>query len=276
MLGEANFGVMYLVLPIRWESSVGKHPSLKNYEVTILGEFDFSQGDRTARGRVNLIRINPKTKKVEEYYHGKSIGTYTEYGNEDDQDSFERWMETHIGNFNEEEPELEEAKELKLKHGTFEELVENYNYDMASLLDAFKALGKLPYRVIDALGMNRKSILETIRENIKTLKNRYWRLAFDRVSAINSRLTYKTRTEMLSQMKEFNTLDFNEDNLYSIIIWIVKHLTNTPESRFYRCSTNLLARIMSKRIRAISTGRKITGDTERNRNQKNTNWITVL
>jgi hypothetical protein len=94
---------------------------------------------------------------------------------------------------------------------------------MASLLEAFKALGKLPYRVISALGMDRNSILEILRENIKSLKIRYWHFAFGRVSAISSRLIQETRDRMLSQMEEFNSLDFNEDNLYTIIVWVVKH-----------------------------------------------------
>jgi len=224
LLDEANFGVMYLVLPIRWENNVGKHPILKTYDVKNLGEFDFTQADRAARGRVNLIRINPKQRKVEDKYSGSGI--HTEYGNDADPDSFERWMETHIGRFTKEETELDEEREIKLKLGTLVDLIENYNYDMASLLDAFKALGKLPYRVIDALGMNRESILEIIRENVKSLKNRYWRFAFDRVSAINSRLTHDTKRTMLNEMEEFNTLDFNEDNLYSIIVWVVKHLND--------------------------------------------------
>jgi hypothetical protein len=223
LLDEANFGVMYLVLPIRWETSIGKHPMLERYEVKKIGEFDFNNADRKAQVRVHLIRINPKLKKHEEHFRGRSLGAYIEYGNEDDPDSFERWMETHIGKFKREEPELEEAREIKLKTAAFENLVEDYEYDLNSLLEAFKALGKLPYRVIEALGMDRKSILETIKENIKTLKHRYWRLAFDRISAINSRLTHDTRKKMLDQMEEFNSLDFNEDNLYSIIVWVVKH-----------------------------------------------------
>ena len=223
LLDEANFGVMYLVLPVRWKTGIGKHPTFRTHEAKTVGEFDFNNADRKAQVRVHLVRINSKPRKEKEWYQGRSVGTHIEYGNEDDPDSFERWMETHIGQFRKEEPELEEAREVKLKHGTFEDLVENYDYDMASLLEAFKALGKLPYRVIEALGMNRKSILETIKENIKTLKHRYWRLAFDRISAINSRLTHDTRRKMLNQMEEFNTLDFNEDNLYSIIVWVVKH-----------------------------------------------------
>jgi hypothetical protein len=223
LLNEANFGVMYLVLPIRWESLFSKHPAMKLYEATKVGEFDFTHADRVARGKVNLIRINPKPAEREELYHGRPVGTYIEYGDEDAPDSFERWMETYIGQFQKEDKETEEAKEVKLKHGTIEDLIESYDYDMASLLEAFKALGKLPFRVIDALGMNRNSILEIIRENIKTLKNRYWQLAFNRVSAINSRLIHKIRNRMLNQMEEFNTLDFNRDNLYSIIVWVIKH-----------------------------------------------------
>jgi hypothetical protein len=223
LLEEANFGIMYLVLPLRWENSIANHPDLKTYEVTKVGEFDFSHADRAARGRVNLIRFTPKPVQVKDYYHGNHIGNQIEYGKEDDPDSFERWMDTHIGRFAEEDNELEEEKELKLENGTVEDLLESYDFEMASLLEAFKALGKMPYRVIDALGMNRKSVLEIIKENIGSLKNRYWKFAFNRISAINSRLTHDTRNKMLNQMEEFNTLDFNEDNLYSIIVWVIKH-----------------------------------------------------
>jgi hypothetical protein len=223
LIEEANFGVMYLVIPERWENSIGKNPILKTYEVVKVGEFDFSHADRTARGKVNLIRINPKPIKVSEYYHGEDVGNHIEYGKEDDPDSFERWMDKHFGRFEQEDSEQEEAKDVKLKHGTVDDLIESYDYEMATLLDSFKALGKMPFRVIDALGMNRSSILEILRENIKSLKNRYWRLAFDRASAINSRLIQKTREKLLNQMEEYSTLDFNKENLYSIIVWVVKH-----------------------------------------------------
>jgi hypothetical protein len=223
LLDEANFGVMYLVLPVRWETSIGKHPQLMTYSVKKIGEFDFNNADRSARAKVHLIRINPKPRKVEEWFRGDSLGTHIEYGDKDDSDSFERWMDTHIGHFKEDDQGLEEANDVALKNATFNDLVKDYDYNLDSLLEAFKALGRLPYRVIEALGMDRKSILETIKENIKTHKHRYWRLAFDRISTINSRLTNDTRKKLLNQMDEFNTLDFNEDNLYSIIVWVVKH-----------------------------------------------------
>ncbi|GHV71789.1 hypothetical protein AGMMS49928_25340 [Spirochaetia bacterium] len=36
-------------------------------------------------------------------------------------------------------------------------------------------------------------------------------------------ITHDYRHKLLSEMEEFNTLDFNEDNIYSIIIWVIKH-----------------------------------------------------
>jgi hypothetical protein len=77
--------------------------------------------------------------------------------------------------------------------------------------------------VIKAFNIDRKSILEIIRENIKALKNRYWKITFDKLSAITTRLTHNTRHKLLSEMEEFNTLDFNEDNIYSIVVWVIKH-----------------------------------------------------
>lgn len=214
---------MYLVLPVRWEISLWNCSTLKLYEKKILGEFDFLNADRTARTRVNLIRLNHKPVKVEDHYQHRVIGSHIEYGEENEPDSFDRWIDEHIGGFRKDDPKLEEEKEVKLKEGTITDLVENYDYDMKVLLEAFKAFGKMPGRVLEALNMDRRSVLEIIRENIKTLKNRYWRIAFGKLSAINSRLIQKTRDRLLSGMEEFETLDFNEDNIYSIVVWVIKH-----------------------------------------------------
>jgi hypothetical protein len=218
LLAEANFGVMYLVLPVRWRQSLGKQPALALYEAKTLGEFDFLLADRAARARVNLIRVTRKKVRVKDRY-----GTHIEYGADSEPDSFERWIDEHLGTFNTDAPEAEEERALKLKQGGISDLVESYDYEMAALLDAFKAIGRMPSRVIEALGMSRKSMQEIIRGNIKSLKRRHWRAAFDKLSPINSRLTKDTRRAMLAEMEEFSTLDFNEDNVYSIVVWVINH-----------------------------------------------------
>jgi len=220
---EANFGVMYLVLPLRWQESIDKGCGIELFETKVLGEFDFYHADRSARARVNLIRITNKRRKVEDFFHGEKIGSHTEYGSDKEPDSFERWVNDNIGTFEKDAEESEDKIVLRLSGYEIPELVESFSKEAQALLDLFKSIGKTPFRILQAFNIDRKSVLEVIRENIKALKKRYWKIAFDRLSAINSRLTQRTRRELLNKMEEFNTLDFNEDNIYTIVIWVIKH-----------------------------------------------------
>lgn len=215
LLREASFGIMYLVLPVRWETHKEIMRELKNYEYANIGEYDFLHGDRAARARVNLIRI---TRKVETYDNRDYM--------KDTYDPFVRWIEENIGRFEEEAegPAANEEKWLKTKSGnTIDETVEDYNYEMETLIEGAKAIGRLPMRVIKAFGMDKESIIKIIKQNIASLKGRYWRLAFDRLDPIAERLTAETRHTLIAKMSRFSTLDFNHDNIYSIIIWVIEN-----------------------------------------------------
>jgi hypothetical protein len=107
--------------------------------------------------------------------------------------------------------------------GDIGDLLENYEFEQRSLAEAFKAVGKLPARTLEAMNLNRESIHEIIRKDIESLKGYHWRLAFGKLSAINSRLTKDVRERMLGEMDEFRRLDFNSDNIYAIVIWIINH-----------------------------------------------------
>jgi hypothetical protein len=48
LLKEANFGVMYLVLPLRWKSSIEPKCGIELYDVKIIGSFDFLDAERKA------------------------------------------------------------------------------------------------------------------------------------------------------------------------------------------------------------------------------------
>jgi hypothetical protein len=216
LLQEANFVLMYLVIPVRWEDNQEIMLHLKRYNVETVGEYDFIHGDRPARAHVNLVRIMSRRLNTdnEDRYGRKLV---------DEDDSFDRWIQENIGSFESNEAETDEQeRHLKIKQGTIADMVENYEYEMKSLLDAFKALSKLPSRIFKDLGMNKEKITKQIKENTTKLKNTYWQFAFEKLDAIKRRLTKNTRHQMLSRMQEFSTLDFNEDNIYSIILWVIK------------------------------------------------------
>lgn len=148
------------------------------------------------------------------------------------QDAFTRWIDDNIGKFGDrkEEEKIEHEKSLKLRQGEIGDLLKNYEYERKGLADAFRAIGKLPARTLHAIGLNRESIHEIIKKDIESLKEYHWNLAFDKLSAIKSRLTQDVRHNMVRGMGEFTTLDFNTDNIYAIVIWIINHCNvNIPE-----------------------------------------------
>jgi hypothetical protein len=221
LLKESNFGILYLVIPVRWKNSERITHEFERYEVTVLGEFTFEDGDREARGRVNLIRAM--------CHQEKSGGRYYEMNF---QDAFIRWIDENIGGFRDEKEteKLDKEKSLKLRQGDIDDLLENYEYERKGLADAFRAIGKLPTRTLDAIGLSRDSIHEIIRKDIESLKEYHWNLAFDKLSAIKSRLTKDVRDKLFREIEEFASLDFNADNIYSIVIWIINHCSiNIPE-----------------------------------------------
>lgn len=208
-------------MPVRWKSQSEITRELKRYEATVIGEFDFSKADREARGKVNLVRVNAPWKKIkrEQKYSRENY-------QESMEDTFERWVREHIADF-QEKPECEwfeeEQKNIALKNTPIEQLVIDYEREKESLGAAFKAIGNLETEIIKLMGQDKKSMLEIIRKSIEGLKSKYWRAAFDKLEPVKTRMTRKTRDEIFGNIQEFKTLDFNIDNIYSIVIWIINN-----------------------------------------------------
>jgi hypothetical protein len=238
LLRESNFIIMYLVIPVRWETNKKIMREIKRFDYENIGEYDFSHGERAARARVNLIRVCNKKMNYKNY----RVFEYSKYVK---QDPFARWVENCIGTFDEVPEEKasdydEEKKFLALKQGSgIDQLVDDYSAEMNSLIEGFKAVARLPARVISSINLNKNSILEIIKTNIETLKKRYWRLAFEKLDAVTERLTCETRDKLLEKMKEFKTLDFNAGNIRSIVIWIIEHYNEYTKEQAVTLFNNL-------------------------------------
>jgi len=231
ILYESNFCVLYLVMPKRWTESKLIQKELKNrYEYTIVGEFDFSKADREARGKVHLVRINAEWKQEKECgvnSKGKKVYSSTQYQNSVE-NAFERWVKDYIATFEGDNEDFNEWREkeqqaIALKHTPIDQLVIDYEAEKENLGAAFKAIGKLNPEIIKLMGQDKKSMLEIIRKSISSLKSKYWRAAFEKLDPVKSRMIRKTKDNIFGNIQEFKTLDFNADNIYSIIIWIVNN-----------------------------------------------------
>jgi hypothetical protein len=256
LLKEASFGLMYLVLPIRWEQNKEIMREIKNYEHEIIGTFDFLQGDRSARARVNLIRITRKVEKIDGRVYMKESS-----------DPFVRWIEEYIGTFEDlREDKLNKYREedkwlISKKDNKIEQLVDDYNYEMRTLIEGFQAIGKLPGHVLKSIDLDKASILQIIKQNFESMKDRYWRLAFEKLDAVTTRLTSSTRNSLISRMKQFNTLDFNLDNIYSIVIWVIENFNKYTNEQIVKMFNDITE---PEYIRAYKSNIHWDKDTWRN------------
>ena len=221
ILVDCNFCVLYLVMPVRWQDQNEITRELKRYEATVVGEFDFSKADREARGKVHLVRVNAPWKKDVDSKHGHYVYQETL------ENAFERWIREYIADFVD-EPEFdhweeERKQELALKMTPIDQLISDFERDRKNLGAAFQAIGRLEPEIIKLMGQDKKSMLEIIRKAIEGLKSKYWRAAFNKLDPVQKRMTYKTRERIFRDIDEFKTLDFNADNIYSIVIWIINN-----------------------------------------------------
>jgi SAM-dependent methyltransferase len=221
ILVDCNFCILYLVMPVRWQNQNEITRELKRYEATVVGEFDFSKADREARGKVHLVRVNAPWKKDVDSKHGHYVYQKTL------ENAFERWIREYIADFADEPKydhwEEERKQELALKMTPIDQLISDFERDRKNLGAAFQAIGRLESEIIKLMGQDKKSMLEIIRKAIEGLKSKYWRAAFNKLDPVQKRMTYKTRERIFRDIDEFKTLDFNADNIYSIVIWIINN-----------------------------------------------------
>jgi hypothetical protein len=209
-------------MPVRWKNQEMITRELERYEATVVGEFDFSNADREARGKVNLVRVNARWKKdkLEKLTYQETV-----------ENAFERWIHDYItdfsnmpnSNYEYERFEGNEENALKLKLTPIDQLVEDYENEKETLRQAFSVIGKLPKDVIKMLGQDKASMIEIVKKAIEGLKSKYWRAAFNKLEPVKKRMTMKTRDRIFEQIGEFKTLDFNADNIYSVVIWIINN-----------------------------------------------------
>ena len=76
---------------------------------------------------------------------------------------------------------------------------------------------------LKTIGIGKNAIKEAIKQKIKSLKTRYWKIVFDEFREITDRLTSETRKIMFNKFAELQTVDFTLENIYPLILWVIKN-----------------------------------------------------
>ena len=215
LIKESNCKHLYLIIPQRWKESQSILSEIKrrreNTEAVILGSFNFMDSEyRKARARVDVLKID-LTSRIKD-------------------SPFDIWFDDQF-KLKKAEDEIEFPEDAKKKseedlvngQNLIERIVELYQNEMTALLENYKNLQAIPFFLLKELGVDKETIKLGLEQKIKGLKDKYWHELFNNLDKITSRLTTKYRKKILAKLLSTTSIDVNIDNMYSVVIWVVKN-----------------------------------------------------
>lgn len=237
IIREGNFKKAFLIIPQRWQENEAIQLAIKDMGVRayVIGEFDFLHAERQARAKVHIVEID---KRKHSAYYGYDNSELKDF----EETAFDKWFDAVFKmrdseKDNKNERELNNIEEEKIKNQLVKSnskgqlLVELYNAEQAELFAHFKAITSLDVDILKTIGIEKKAVKEAIKQKVKSLKTRYWKIVFDEFEEITSRLTAQTREEMFNKFQELQTVDFTLENIYPLILWVIKNANNYYESQ---------------------------------------------
>lgn len=227
IIREARSQVIYLVIPTRWEHSKGiaEAIELRSAKAYKMGEFDFLSADRSARAKVNIVKVDL----------GSSYNSYRrpDYGSKTD--PFELWFDEHFSidvngsseHFKHAQSSTtlqEKAKNALVSGDNIIPVLEQlYQAELDNLVQTYKQLEKVDGHLLNELNVSLKGIREGLNQRIGGLKNLYWQELFNNLNRVTSKLTHKSRETMLNKLTAYTHVDFTCSNAYAVVIWVIKN-----------------------------------------------------
>ena len=214
IISESNCKYIYLVIPERWKEDIEIQKTIETIgaEAKTIGSYDFLNAERSARAKVDVVFVD-KTKVPTD-------------------SAFDRWFdETFKMRDKEEKTEwkLEEEKEENLKNELVggankgERLINLYEAEQRKLYEHFLAISGLDVDILESINIQKSAVKQALKTRIQGLKTLYWKVVFDNLDEITDRLTSDTRQEMFNKFKSLQSVDFTIQNIYSLILWVIKN-----------------------------------------------------
>ena len=240
IITEANADLIYLIIPERYKNSKEiagaiKARQIQAENISTLGKFDFLDADRSARAKVEIVKIKLR-KTIKDGYKSnfkESKSAFDTFFDENinSKQHYEHDYERERNSWNEElkkadfEKEFNDFKKQRnLVNGNYiEALVKMYEYKIKNLINSYKALCSIDDDIFSELKLDLKSIKEALKLKIKSTKLKFWHELFDRYEPITLRLTSASRQKLFDRLiSDGAFLDFNAKNIYNVTIWAIK------------------------------------------------------
>lgn len=223
ILKEAVPNYIAMIIPTRWseDSEIQTLVKTLDYNVIKVDSSDFLNADRQARAKVDLLLFERQSKI----------------------DSLERFLDSEFGfdKFNskksiyedccEEQKKLADEMSLVSSENFIDYLVNRYNAEFDELVESIKSIKNLSPKIAKALKLDKVKITEAIKSQISSLKFTYWKELFNKLDSLTSRLTTKHQN-LNAQLIANRGLDFTKNNIYSVIIWVIKKANEYIENAY--------------------------------------------
>lgn len=234
IINEGNFQQAFLIIPQRWKENKEIQALLEGTKTKayIIRTMDFLNAERQARAVIDIVEFTRDKYSI----YGDNIKT-----------PFDRWFEEtfDVSTDGKKLHDFEEYEENKKRISSniveapnkITALCELYQEDMNRLCGSFKAICGLDEKTLEDIGVNYKAVKEALKKKIEGLKILYWRMVFNYLDEVTNRLTASSRKKLFDDFERLNTVDFNESNIRSVLIWVLKNATNYYKEQlidFYR------------------------------------------
>jgi hypothetical protein len=223
IIREGFFFSAYLVIPRRWKENRDIVDAIaeRGLKVEVLWSGDFLDAERSARAIVDIVRL----------HHGSS-----KYDQASETDPFAAWFASQFQfsegpSFDEHEGQTLRDKAMVSGRNLVEALEILYHDELSRLCDSYKAITALDVQTLKDIGVERDAIRAALKEKIKGLKNKYWHEVFNNLDKVTSRLTSKSREDMLKTLMSSTHVDFDASNVYTVLIWVVKNANKYFDSQ---------------------------------------------
>jgi len=232
ILKQGVFNIAYLVIPQRWKNNKRLNDYIENkFDITTIYTGDFLEADRQARAKIDILKI---TKK-ENLQHDPFKDWFEEFFEVKVEKKKKSW---EVYRQEQEEKEQREKKkeelfdnELALGKSIDQVLVNLYNQDINKLITSHQSLSTIDAELLKELNVDLYSVMEALKLKIKNLKTAYWKDLFNKLEKITDRLTYRTRELLISQFQENTNVDFTIDNIYAVVLWVIKNANQYFENQ---------------------------------------------
>ncbi|MEL0637654.1 DUF4942 domain-containing protein [Marinomonas sp. TI.3.20] len=248
IINESTSQVLYFVVPKRWYKNKkilealkirgcrnsrlkqikrqrrNEEPKETDKSVKVIGSFSFDNAEafRRARVEVDVVRIILDHSSVLKADARGGTST-TDPLNQAVSDLIAS-VTTSSENVGDSIDQSDETNNTpQIEANPIVNLTKSYNVEKQKILDLCKSLAAININLLESVGVNKKTVIDSISTKIQELPPFFWKQLFDFYEPINQRLCSSKRENIRETVINNANIEFTESNIYAVTSWVIKN-----------------------------------------------------